>query len=166
LPELVEAVRGLEYGRPSDRTVAGMLRERRGTCTTKHLYLAEALRRRFPQTKPRIVHRLHRLDRRRASQLFGKRVAATVPAEGLVDVHRYLTAEIDGRRIEIDATYPGKPWDGRSPMSLACGPGTDAPAGPDPDGEKRQLQAEHCDPALREPFIEALSRAAQPSASR
>jgi hypothetical protein len=37
LLELVEAVRSLDYGRPSDRSVDGMLRERRGTCSTKHL---------------------------------------------------------------------------------------------------------------------------------
>jgi hypothetical protein len=43
---LVEAVRALEYGRPSDRSTIGMLRERRGTCTVKHSFLAEAMRRR------------------------------------------------------------------------------------------------------------------------
>lgn len=49
LLDLVEAVRALPYGRPSDRTVQGMLRERRGTCSTKHLFLAQALRERFPR---------------------------------------------------------------------------------------------------------------------
>jgi hypothetical protein len=39
LIELVEQVRRIPYGRPSDRTVEGMLREHRGTCSTKHLYL-------------------------------------------------------------------------------------------------------------------------------
>jgi hypothetical protein len=39
LLDLVEAVRALPYGHPSDRTVEGMLRERRGTCSTKHLFL-------------------------------------------------------------------------------------------------------------------------------
>ena len=40
LREVVEAVRSLPYGRPSDRTVEGMLRQGRGTCSTKHLHLA------------------------------------------------------------------------------------------------------------------------------
>src|SRR5271155_2815444 len=62
LGELVESVRALPYGRPSDRTVAGMLRERRGTCSTKHLFLAEALAERFPETDPLIVHRVYTLD--------------------------------------------------------------------------------------------------------
>ncbi len=80
-----------------------------------------------------------------------------MPQVGLVDVHRYLTALIGGERIVIDATFPGAPWDGRSSMPLACGPGRDYPAGADPDTEKRALEAEHCDPAVREPFIVALA---------
>ena len=59
----------------------------------------------------------------------------------------------------FDATFPGEPWDGRSPMPLACGEGADHPAGADPDAEKRRLEAEHCDPAVREPFIAVLGHA-------
>jgi hypothetical protein len=151
-------MRSLDYGRPDDRSVAGMLRERRGTCSTKHLFLAEALAERFPETQPQIVHRVYRLDPHRAEELFGAEVAATVPHAGLVDVHRYLTAIVDGRRIVIDATFPGAPWDGRSSMPLACGLGPDHPAGADPDVEKQRLEAENCDPAIREPFIAALAR--------
>jgi hypothetical protein len=158
LAELVEAVRGLDYGRPSERTVAGMLRERRGTCSAKHAFLAEAMARDFPQTRPRIVHRVYRLDRERAAELFGEEAAAAVPPQGLVDVHRYLTAEVEGRRIVIDATFPGPPWDGVSSLPLACGPGEDFPAGPDPDGDKKRLEARYCDPTVREPFIEVLGR--------
>jgi hypothetical protein len=159
LSELVEAVRCLDYGRPSDRSVEGMLRERRGTCSTKHLFLAEALRQRFPQTEPQIIHRVYHLDRDRASELFGKQAAGVIPDEGVVDVHRYLTAQIEGQRIVIDATFSGKAWDGSSPLPLACGPGQDFPAGPDPDAEKRRLEADHCNPAVRESFIEALAQA-------
>jgi hypothetical protein len=57
----------------------------------------------------------------------------------------------------IDATFPGDPWDGRSSLPLAAGPGRDYPAGADPDAEKRALEAEHCDPVAREPFIAALA---------
>jgi hypothetical protein len=46
-------------------------------------------------------------------------------------------------------------------MPLACGPGIDHVAGFDPDAEKRELEARHCDPAAREPFIAALA-ATQP----
>jgi hypothetical protein len=85
-------------------------------------------------------------------------VAEAIPLDGLVDVHRYLTAEVGGRRTVIDATFPGPRWDGKSSLPLACGPGIDFPAGTDPDAEKKRLEAEHCDPAVREPFIEALGR--------
>jgi hypothetical protein len=131
LREIVEAVRAIPYGRPSERSVAGMLREGRGTCSAKHTYLCELLAVRFPATEPRIVHRVYRVDPQAAAA---------------------------GRRIAIDATFPGGPWDGRSPMQLACGDGADHPAGADPDAEKRRLEAEHCDPAAREPFIAALAR--------
>lgn len=158
LIELVEAVRSLDYGRPSDRTVEAMLGERRGTCSTKHLFLAEALAERFTGTEPQIVHRVYRLGRDRAEELFGAGVTTAVPSTGLVDVHRYLTATVDGRRIVIDATFPGPAWDGHSPMPLACGPGRDYPSGADPDAEKQKLEDENCDPAIREPFIAALAR--------
>lgn len=157
LVELVEAVRALRYGRPSDRKVEGMLRERRGTCSTKHLFLAKALAERFPETEPQMVHRVYSLDRNHAARLFGEHVAQAVPPEGIVDVHRYLTVRINGRRITLDATYPGSPWDGRTSLPLACGPGRDFPAGPDPDAEKRALEDEYCDPSVREPLIAALS---------
>jgi hypothetical protein len=134
-----------------------MLREHRGTCSTKHLFLARALTERFPETKPRIVHRVHALDHTRARELFGATAAAAVPDDGLVDVHRYLTITLNGKRIEIDATFPGPAWDGRSSLPLACGAGTDVPAGDDPDAEKRALEQQHCDPAIRESFIAALA---------
>lgn len=159
LIDLVEAVRALPYGRPGDRTVEGMLREGRGTCSTKHLFLARTMAERFPETEPLIVHRVYTLDRARAHELFGTAVAETVPEGGLVDVHRYITLVLGGRRIEIDATFPGPAWDGRSSLPLACGPGSDYPAGEESDAEKRALEDQHCDPAVREPFIAALASA-------
>ena len=159
LVDLVETVRAIPYGRPSDRTVEGMLREQRGTCSTKHLFLAHILADRFPDAEPVIVHRVYTLDRDRASELFGASVAASVPDDGLVDVHRYLEVTLGGQRVEIDATFPGPPWDGLSSLPLACGQGTNHPAGDDPDAEKRWLEERHCDPAIRELFIAALSSA-------
>lgn len=157
LVELVEAVRAVPYGRPSDRTVDAMLRERQGTCSAKHLYLAQRLLQRFPATDPQIIHRVYRLDRSRASELFGEAVAEAIPPGGLIDVHRYLTIAIDGRRVAIDATFPGTPWDGRSSMPLACGCGEDVESDGEPEHEKRALEARWCDPAVREPFIAALT---------
>ena len=139
-----------------------MLRERRGTCSTKHLFLAEALAERFPETEPLIVHRVYTLDRIRARELFGPTVAETVPDDGLIDVHRYLTIVVQGQRITTDATFPGEPWDSHSCLPLACSPGQDYPAGEHPDAEKRALEAKHCNPAIREPFIAALASVERP----
>jgi hypothetical protein len=157
LIDLVETVRAVPYGRPSDRSVEGMLREHRGTCSTKHLYLAQQLDQRFPWTRPQIMHRVYRLDRGRAERSFGRCVAKTIPPAGLVDVHRYLRISLDGRSVIIDATFPGDPWDGQSSMPLACSAGMDFPCAEEPDREKRKLEARHCDPAIREPFIAALA---------
>jgi hypothetical protein len=164
--DLVEAVRGLPYGRPSDRTVAAMLRERRGTCSTKHLYLAQKLAEWFPDTKPMIVHRVYTLDRASAGELFGAAVAETVPEDGLVDVHRYITIALQEQRVQIDATFPGPPWNGRSSLPLACGPGQDYLAREDPETEKRALEKRYCDPAVRESFIAALAVSALDTANR
>jgi hypothetical protein len=157
LVDLVEAIRAIPYGRSSDRTVDGMLREQRGTCSTKHLFLARVLTERFPDTEPVIVHRVYTLDRDRARELFGASVAAAVPDDGLVDVHRYLAITLGGRRVEIDATFSGPAWDGLSSLPLACGAGMDYQAGDDPEAEKQALEELHCNPAIREPFIAALS---------
>ena len=136
-----------------------MLAERRGTCSTKHGFLYDVLRERYPELAPRLVHRVYRASAEATLALFGEAAAATVPAEGLVDVHRYLELGPPGRRIRIDATFPGPPWDGASSMALACGDGEDHPVTGDRDAEKRELEARHCDPAVREPFIAALGRA-------
>jgi hypothetical protein len=157
LVELVEAVRYLPYGRPRDRTVLGMLRERRGTCSTKHLFLAKALVDRFPETDPRIVHRVYRLDRAHARELYGDEVADAVPDIGLTDVHRFLTVVLGGQRVDLDATFAGEPWDGCSSLPPSCGPGTDYLAGEDPDADKRALEVANCEPSIREPFIAALA---------
>ena len=160
LMALVERVRALPYGRPSAPIVDCMLREQRGTCSTKHLYLARELERRFADCAPQIVHRVYRVERAETARRFGEAVAATVPLEGLFDVHRYLTIVVGGVRLVVDATFAGPPWDGRSSMALACGDGEDHGAGADPDADKRALQALHCDPLVREPFIAALAAAA------
>jgi hypothetical protein len=156
---MIERVRALPYGRPSERTTRAMLAESRGTCSLKHLYLAEWLAERHPELRPELVHRVYRLTPAEAEETFGPAAAAAVPEHGLYDVHRYMTIELGGHRVTIDATFPGPPWDGRSSMPLACGPGEDEPCEGDPDERKRALERRHCDPAVREPFIAALAAA-------
>jgi hypothetical protein len=160
--ELVEAVRAIPYGLPTERTVESMLLEARGTSASKHLLLAQVLANRHPETQPALVHRVYRLDRARALALFGAAIAETVPDAGLADVHRYLTIMVDGHRISIDATVPGPSWDERTQLEPVCGPGDDFPAGAHPDEEMRALESEHCDAAVRAAFLAALAAANAP----
>ncbi len=156
--ELVEAVREIPFKRNQDKTPAGVVEEWVGTCSTKHALLAELLADR-PEFDLQLVHRVYRLEREQARELFGDRAAEHVPAEGMVDVHTYATARVEGRRVRIDVTFPGVPWEGRSDMPLACGDGEDYLPDADPWALKAELVAAHCDPAVREPFIASLSTA-------
>jgi hypothetical protein len=94
----------------------------------KHLFLAARLGSLMPDSEPRIVHRVYRIDRERTKEVFGQRIAEIVPSS-----------------------------DGFSDLPLFCGPGRDFLSGGDPDAEKRRLETEHCDPDLRELFIAALA---------
>jgi hypothetical protein len=159
--DVVEAVRALPYGRNRDRTPEGVLAEGRGTCSTKHALLHRLIASRWPELAPALVHRVYTVGQDDARRMFGPDAAAAVPADGLVDVHRYLIVQVDGRTVTLDATFPGgPPWDGRTPMRLACGPGTDHPVvTDDPAGEKRALELAHCDLTVREAFVAALAGA-------
>lgn len=163
LAEVVEAVRSIPYGRPLERSAQGVLAEWRGTCSTKHALLAAVLAEHWPDTNPRMIHRVYRCTPEEAARRFGAIAAAAVPEEGLWDVHRYLTIELNGDRVAIDVTFPSGPsWDGASSMPVRCGRGADHAAGSDPDADKRALEEAHCDPRVREPFITALGRSSAP----
>jgi hypothetical protein len=162
LPQVVNAVQAIPYGRPRSRTPQGVIGEWNGTCSTKHALLAQLLGEQWPGLRLHLVHRLYHADRAAVLQRHGPVVAATVPEGGLADVHRYLVITLNGQDVIIDVTFPGdSPWEGRGSMQLACGEGLDFPAGEDPDADKARLEAEQCDPRAREPFIAALSGASQ-----
>jgi hypothetical protein len=162
LVELVEAMRAMPYGLPREPTVESMLLEARGTSATKHLFLGQVLAQRFPMTEPLLVHRVYRLDHKRAFELYGPEIAATVPDEGLIDVHRYLSIAVEGQRVGLDVTVPGEPWDERSALGPVCGPGRDFLAGADPDAGMETLEAEYCDAPARAAFLAALAAAGAP----
>jgi hypothetical protein len=164
--ELVEAMRALPYGQPEPPTPEGMLREARGTSQLKHLFLAQVLAQRFPEMSPRIVHRVYRLERERARELFGVGVAAAVPPGGVVDVHRYLRVVIEQRPIELDVSLGGAPWDGHEALAPVCGDGEDfeTERDEDADADLRRLEAERCDAAERAPLLAALALAGLPPA--
>jgi hypothetical protein len=160
LGQIVDAVQAVPYGRPVARTAEGVMGEWKGTCSTKHALLARLLSERWPELRPRLVHRVYRVSRGSARQRYGGVAAAAVPEDGLTDVHRYLVLIIAGQEVTIDITFPGdQAWDRHGSMRLACGDGDDFPAGDDPDAEKAALEASYCDPRAREPFIAALALA-------
>jgi hypothetical protein len=162
LRQVVGAAQAIPYGRPSSRTPEGVIGDWKGTCSTKHALLAQIIGERWPHLRPRLIHRVYRADRASVLSRYGRLAASTVPEAGLTDVHRYLVITVGGQDVIIDITFPGDPpWDGQSSMRLACGEGQDFPAGDDPAADKAALEAAHCDPQAREPFIAALTRAAQ-----
>lgn len=156
--EVVNALASMPYGRPPCRTPEGAMEAWLGTCSTKHVLLMLVCRDLFPERRIELVHRVYRLGPAEARRHFGDDAAAAVPPEGLVDVHTYATALVDGARVPIDVTFPlERGWDGSSPMVLRCGEGEDHPGGANPLATKAMLVMERCDPAVREPFVAALA---------
>jgi hypothetical protein len=155
--EVVEAIKQIPYGRPASRTAEGVVSEWRGTCSTKHALLSQLVAERWPEFALRLVHRVYRVTPASARQAFGEAVASVVPDGGLVDIHTYAVILVSGRPTRVDVTFAGTPWDGRSDMPLACGPGLDFDATPDPWTQKEALAREYCDPEVREPFIATLA---------
>jgi hypothetical protein len=164
LSDLVEAILHIPYGRPTDRTPAGVLEEWRGTCSTKHELLLRFVNERWPDLGPRIVHRVYTLTPAIAGRLFSEAAARVVPVGGIVDVHTYMTIDIEGRSVRVDATVAGPVWDGRDHMELACGDERDVDGGDDPAATKAMLVRRYSDVAERERVILALSSAADGAA--
>jgi hypothetical protein len=160
--QTVVIVSRLPYRRPTDRSPAGVLSEGCGTCSTKHMLLAELVRENWPDRDMKLWHRVYKVSPRLAEALWGTQVSSVVPADGLVDVHTFAT--IDGARanVIVDATFPLGGWDGVSHIPVACGPGDDYPAGQEVLATKAKLVEQWCDPAVREPFIERLVQSTAP----
>jgi hypothetical protein len=154
---VVEALRLVPYGRPEPRTEEGLVSQWKGTCSTKHALLVRCLMKLEPRSNPRLIHRIYTVMAEAAETMFGAAAARAVPPAGLIDVHTYVVATLDGRDVVLDVTFPGGEWDGVSDMAVAASDGRDVPAGPDPAATKAALVHAHCDPAVREPFIAALS---------
>jgi hypothetical protein len=160
LVDTVLAISRIPYGRPADLSPQGVVSAWRGTCSTKHLLLAALVAERWPNVSMRLWHRVYSVSRSWAAERFGPQVADLVPQQGLVDIHTFARAGLSRKEAILDVTFPVAAWDGTSDMILACGPGTDHRAGPDPLAAKAALVAAHCDLPVREAFIAALSQAA------
>jgi hypothetical protein len=159
LVDVVLDVSRIPYGRNHDRSAHGVITEGVGTCSTKHLLLAQIVDAHWPELHPTLWHRVYRVTPGLAAVRWGTPVARVVPADGLVDVHTFAVVTVDGRATRVDVTFPLDAWDGVADIPLACGDGDDYPAGADALATKAVLVQQHCDPAVREPFIAALSTA-------
>ncbi len=158
LRRLVVEVSRIPYGRTTRRSAAAVVDEWRGTCSTKHLLLRDLVEELLPEVQIELLHRPYRVTRVLARDLWGEEASAAVPEDGLTDVHTFARVTRDGRRLIVDVTFPLHEWDGSSDIPPACGDGIDHEAGPKPLETKEALVTSNCDPAVREPFIEALSR--------
>lgn len=157
--DVVNAVATIPYGRAGGSTPADVLAAGRGTCSTKHYLLADALAEGWPQLNVTLWHRVYRLTPSQAQSLFGPKAGEAIPSEGLVDVHTYLQVDPGTGPLVVDATFPlDQPWDGTSAMPLRCAEGLDVPGGPSPVQTKQRLVRLHCDSTVREPFIASLAR--------
>jgi hypothetical protein len=100
---LFHAVRRLPYRSTGDRSLAGILAQRAGSCSSKHILLAALLRRHG------IVARVVLAEGDFAAPLAATRgvpqavVAAAVG--GIPDIHNVVRAVIGGRVLVLDATW-------------------------------------------------------------
>ena len=157
LRDIVVAISQIPYGRPEPRTSKGVVDCWRGTCSTKHVLLRDVVATSWPEMAVEVWHRPFVVTRELARSSWGEDVAAVVPEAGLMDVHTFATIDVGGRSVVVDVTFAIEDWDGTTDVPLACGDGTDHPAGDDPMATKADLVAQWCDPNVREPFISALS---------
>jgi len=63
LKAVVNAVQAIPYGRPLARTAEGVIHSWRGTCSTKHALHLALLRERWPNVRPRLIHRVYRASK-------------------------------------------------------------------------------------------------------
>ena len=157
LRELVLAVSRIPYGRNAEPSPEAVVDEWRGTCSTKHLLLLSLVDEGWPERPVQLWHRPYVVTPSLARELWGAEIAATIPRHGIVDVHTFATTTVAGGRVRVDVTAPLDDWDGKTDTRLQCGAGEDVPAGDDPLAVKRGLVERLCDPAVREPFIAALT---------
>jgi hypothetical protein len=119
LGEVVAAIQAIPYGRPTSRTPEGVLGEWKGTCSTKHALLARIVAERWPQLRPRLVHRVYRADRAFALSRYGALAAGAVPDGGLTDVHRYLLLACGDQDVGHRCHLPRRPTVGWAQLDAA-----------------------------------------------
>lgn len=155
---LYHAVRRFRYASSGQRDPLSVLRTGEGACTAKHILLRDLLRRTGVAAEVEI-----------AEGDFGRCLPSSgpVPAElraltdagPIHDFHNYVAAELDGRRVLLDATWHdavaahgfdvNSDWTGQGDTRLALTPERRLGAVEDVASEKARL-LEGMDPVERE----------------
>ncbi len=140
-----ERVRDLPYHFPASRDPAEVIAQGRGSCSGKHYLLGELFRRIGVPVRHMIC-----TQRFNESPLaFPDAMQATLRKNEIVDLHDFLRIRVDGKWIDIDATWPsnlrefGFPvndeWDGCRPMGLSVVPDEISMTETDPERLKEEL---------------------------
>ena len=165
---LFERGRDLSYAYPASRDAGEVLRLGRGSCSGKHYLLGEFYRRLGVRVRNMLC--THRFNE--SPLPFSAEMQAMLRKDEIIDVHDYLQIHVDGRWIDVDATWErglrefGFPvtenWDGRSTMVLSVVADEDehTVVEGDPAKAKEGMLAKLSprQRALRKKFLETLGR--------
>jgi hypothetical protein len=97
------AVRNLPYLSTGDRSLAGILSRRAGSCSSKHILLAALLQELDIRAQVELVLGDFATPFRNAKNIPPMLMEAA--HTGIRDVHNIVRAEINGRRVILDATW-------------------------------------------------------------
>lgn len=101
IPESFALVRDMPYARASTHDPAGIVREWRGTCSTKHELLAALLAERGVSSTVMACTQEITLPPSAPPELL-----AQTGGQAVVDVHNYLIVHAPGGDMIVDATWP------------------------------------------------------------
>lgn len=162
---LFEHVRDLPYRYPANRNPLEVLKCGAGSCSGKHYLLGELFR--LQGLTVRNMLCTHRFNE--SLLPFPPNMLALLRKNEIVDIHDYLQIQVDGRWVDVDATWPlalrdfGLPvteeWDGKSSMVLSVVPDEQETVRGDPAKakEERLSKLTPRQRQLRKQFLEALS---------
>jgi hypothetical protein len=162
---LFEHVRDIPYYFPAARDPREVLASGRGSCSGKHYLLGDMFR--LLGTEARHIICTHRFNE--SLIVFPDAMQEMLRKNEIIDMHDYLQISLDGRWVDVDATWPqglrefGFPvnenWDGASPMLLSVVPDDLTVAERDPEALKEAMLSKlpPRQRTLRKQFLAALS---------
>jgi transglutaminase-like putative cysteine protease len=163
---LFERVRDLRYRYPASRDPLEVLRAGSGSCSGKHYLLGELYRRLGIPVRNMIC--MHRFNE--SPLPFPDEMQDLLRKNEIVDLHDYLQICVDGKWIDVDATWElplrdygfpvNEDWDGGTSMLLTVTPDEQEEVHGDPSKAKEERLAKLTprQRTLRKQFLEALGR--------